>query len=42
MTRFPVSFSPELANIHDAIKDYWAVVQEQLGDAEVREIDVAV
>lgn len=31
-----------LANIHDAIKDYLAVVQEQLGDAEVREIDVAV
>lgn len=31
-----------LANIHDAIKDYLAVVEEQLGDAEIREIDVAV
>ena len=31
-----------LADIHDAIKDYLPVVQEQLGDGEVREIDVAV
>jgi len=31
-----------LANIQDAIRDYLAVVQEQLGDADIREIDVAV
>lgn len=31
-----------LANIADAIRDYLAVVDEQLGGGEVREIDVAV
>ena len=30
-----------LANISDAIREYLAVVDEQLGGAEVREIDVA-
>ena len=30
-----------LANIQDAIRDYLAVVAEQLRDADVREIDVA-
>jgi len=31
-----------LQNIQDAIVDYLAVVDELLGDAEVREVDVAV
>ena len=31
-----------LANVADAIREYLAVVAEQLGQAEVREIDVAV
>jgi predicted RNase H-like HicB family nuclease len=31
-----------LANIADAIREYLAVVDEQLGGADVREIDVAV
>jgi len=31
-----------LANIADAIREYLAVVDEQLGGGEVREIDVAV
>ena len=31
-----------LANIQDAIRQYLDVVQEQLGDADIREIDVAV
>jgi len=31
-----------LENIQDAIADYLAVVDELLGDAEVREVDVAV
>ena len=31
-----------LANIQDAIREYLDVVQEQLGDADIREIDVAV
>jgi predicted RNase H-like HicB family nuclease len=31
-----------LANISDAIREYLAVVDEQLGEADVREIDVAV
>ena len=31
-----------LANIHDAIRGYLAVVAEQLHGADVREIDVAI
>ncbi len=31
-----------LANIADAIREYLAVVAEQLGSGETREIDVAV
>jgi len=31
-----------VANLKDAIREYLSVVEEQLGDAEVREIDVAV
>jgi len=31
-----------LENIRDAIADYLAVVDELLGDAEIREVDVAV
>ena len=31
-----------LANIRDAIREYLAVVEEQLGGAEIREVDVAV
>ncbi len=31
-----------LQNIRDAISEYLAVVDELLGDAEIREIDVAV
>ena len=31
-----------LQNIPDAIADYLAVVDELLGDAEIREVDVAV
>jgi len=31
-----------LQNIQDAIADYLAVVDELLGDADVREVDVAV
>jgi len=31
-----------LANIRDAIREYLEVVEEQLGDADIREIDVAV
>lgn len=31
-----------LKNIQDAITDYLAVVDELLGDAEIREVDVAV
>ncbi|MFQ5549631.1 MAG: type II toxin-antitoxin system HicB family antitoxin [Gemmatimonadales bacterium] len=31
-----------LANIHDAIQEYLGVVADQLGDAEIREIDVTV
>ncbi len=31
-----------LANIQDAIREYLAVVADQLGGADVREIDVAV
>lgn len=31
-----------LANIQDAITDYLAVVDELLGDAKIREVDVAV
>jgi predicted RNase H-like HicB family nuclease len=31
-----------LQNIQDAIADYLAVVDELLGDAEIREVDVAV
>jgi len=31
-----------LQNIQDAIADYLAVVVELLGDAEIREVDVAV
>ena len=31
-----------LTNIADAIREYLAVVDEQLGGGEVREIDVAV
>ena len=31
-----------LANIQDAITDYLTVVDELLGDAEIREVDVAV
>jgi len=31
-----------LANIREAIREYLEVVQEQLGDADIREIDVAV
>lgn len=31
-----------LENIQDAITDYLAVVNELLGDAEIREVDVAV
>jgi predicted RNase H-like HicB family nuclease len=30
------------ANIQDAIREYLAAVEEQLGDADVREIEVAV
>jgi predicted RNase H-like HicB family nuclease len=31
-----------LAHIQEAIREYLDVVEEQLGDADVREIDVAV
>ena len=31
-----------LHNIQDAITDYLAVVDDLLGDAEVREVDVAI
>ncbi|WP_165227318.1 type II toxin-antitoxin system HicB family antitoxin [Aquisphaera insulae] len=31
-----------LANIRDAIEDYLAALDEQLRDAEVREVEVAV
>ena len=31
-----------LTNIGDAIREYLEAVEEQLGDADVREIDVAV
>ena len=31
-----------LANIKDAIREYLAVLAEQLGEADVREVDVAV
>jgi predicted RNase H-like HicB family nuclease len=31
-----------VANLKDAIREFLSVVEEQLGDAEVREIDVAV
>ena len=31
-----------LRNIQDAIADYLTVVDELLGDAEIREVDVAV
>lgn len=31
-----------LANIRDAIREYLAVVADQLQDAEVREVEVAV
>jgi predicted RNase H-like HicB family nuclease len=31
-----------LRNIQDAIQDYLAVVDTLLGDAEIREVDVAV
>ena len=31
-----------LANVSDAIREYLAVVAEQIGEADVREIDVAV
>ena len=31
-----------LTNISDAIREYLQVVEEQLGNADVREIDVAV
>lgn len=31
-----------LANIKDAIKEYLAVVADQLRDAEIREVEVAV
>ena len=31
-----------LANIADAIREYLAVVDEQLGGGDIREIDVAV
>jgi len=31
-----------LANIADAIREYLAVLAEQLGEADVREVDVAV
>ncbi len=31
-----------LANIRDAIQEYLEVVADQMGDAEIREIDVAV
>jgi len=31
-----------LENIEDAIREYLAVVAEQLGEAEVREVEVAV
>ena len=31
-----------LANIADAIREYFAVVDEQLGGGESREIDVAI
>ena len=31
-----------LANIEDAIREYLDVAMEQLGDAEVREIEVSV
>ncbi len=31
-----------LRNIQDAIADYLAIVDELLGDAEIREVDVAV
>lgn len=31
-----------LANITDAIREYLAVVQEKLTDAEIREVDVAI
>jgi predicted RNase H-like HicB family nuclease len=31
-----------LQNVQDAIADYLAVVDELLGDADVREVDVAV
>ncbi len=31
-----------IANIQEAIADYLAVVDELLGDADIREVDVAV
>jgi predicted RNase H-like HicB family nuclease len=31
-----------LSNIQEAIREYLEVVEEQLGDADVREIEVAV
>jgi predicted RNase H-like HicB family nuclease len=31
-----------LQNIQDAIADYLAVVDQLLGDAEIREVDVAI
>jgi predicted RNase H-like HicB family nuclease len=31
-----------IANIEDAIREYLAVLEEQIQDADVREIDVAV
>jgi len=31
-----------VSNIRDAIREYLAVVEQQLGDADVREIEVAV
>ena len=31
-----------VSNIRDAIREYLTVVEEQLGDADVREIEVAV
>ena len=36
------TFEEALQNIQDAIADYLAVVDELLGDAEVREVDVAL
>lgn len=36
-----VTEAEAIDNIRDAIRDYLAVVEQELGDAEIREIEVA-